>query len=113
MAKIEFTILFRFCVFLVTIASKIIGVDKIVTFTIGLPDSPDVIAAKKVINYLNIKNYHIIDFDINDGFGYLKEVIKTIESYDITTIRASTPQYIMAKYISEKTTTPSLGVEAL
>lgn len=88
---------------IVAIASKILGAENITCFSIGLENSPDVIASKVVTKYLGIKNHHIINFDIDTGICYIPEVIKQIESYDITTIRASTPQYIMAKYISENT----------
>lgn len=88
---------------IVAIATKILGPDKIVCFSIGIEGSPDVEAAKKVVNYLQIKNHHIIPFTTDMGLEALPDVIRTIETYDITTIRASTPQYLMAKYIHEKT----------
>lgn len=88
---------------IVAIACEIIGPDKVVCFSVGLPDSSDVIAAKRVAEYLGIKQHHIIPFSVFDGINAIREVIRTIESYDITTIRASVPQYIMAKYIKENT----------
>lgn len=88
---------------IVAIASRILGPEAITCFSIGLENSPDVIASKVVTEYLGIKNHHIIPFDIEAGINTIPEVIKQIESYDITTIRASTPQYIMAKYISDNT----------
>jgi asparagine synthase (glutamine-hydrolysing) len=88
---------------IVSIASRILGPDNITCFSIGLENSSDVIASKVVAKYLGIKNHHIIPFDIETGINAIPEVIKQIESYDITTIRASTPQYIMAKYISTNT----------
>lgn len=88
---------------IVSIATKLLGPDKIVCFSIGLPGSPDVEAAKKVVEYLSIKNHHIIEFDVDRGFESIPEVIEATETYDITTIRASVPQYLMAKYISENT----------
>lgn len=73
-------------------------------FSIGLDkDSMDIVAAKKVADYLGIKNHHIITFTVEEGFGVLEQVIYALESYDVTTIRASIPQYLMAKYISENT----------
>lgn len=86
---------------IVSIATRILGPDNIVCFSIGIENSPDVEAAKKVVEYLGIKHHHIVPFTVEQGLNELPEVIKTIETYDITTIRASTPQYIMAKYISE------------
>ncbi|AZL89443.1 glutamine-dependent asparagine synthetase [Megavirus baoshan] len=88
---------------IVAIASKIIGPKKITCFSIGLPGSPDVEAAKKVVEYLGITQHHIVPFSVEQGIEIIPEVINTIETYDITTIRASTPQYIMAKYIHDYT----------
>ncbi|AGD92318.1 glutamine-dependent asparagine synthetase [Megavirus lba] len=88
---------------IVAIASKIIGPEKITCFSIGLPGSPDVEAAKKVVEYLGITQHHIVPFSVEQGIKIIPEVINTIETYDITTIRASTPQYIMAKYIHDHT----------
>lgn len=87
---------------IVAIATKILGSENIVCFSIGLPGSPDVEAAKKVVEYLGIKQHHIIPFSIEDGLASLPEVIRIISTYDITTIRASTPQVAMAKVIKEK-----------
>jgi asparagine synthase (glutamine-hydrolysing) len=88
---------------IVSIATRILGPDNIVCFSIGLENSPDIIAAKKVTEYLGIKKHHIIIFDIEEGINNLSSVIEAIETYDVTTIRASVPQYLMAKYIREKT----------
>ena len=88
---------------IVAIATRILGPDKIVCFSIGLDGSPDVEASKKVVEYLGIRHHHIIPFNISQGFAELPNVIRAIETYDVTTIRASTPQYIMAKYINENT----------
>jgi asparagine synthase (glutamine-hydrolysing) len=88
---------------IVAIATKILGPDKVVCFSIGLPDSSDVIAAKKVVEFLGIKQHHIIPFTIEQGLDAINDVVEAIESYDITTIRASTPQLLMAKYIKENT----------
>lgn len=90
---------------IVALATKILGPHNIICFTIGLPNSPDVLAAKEVCAYLKIpnENHHIVEFNIQNAIEIIPEVIYTIETYDITTIRASTPQYIMAKYISTQT----------
>ena len=87
----------------VAIATKILGPEKIVCFSVGMEGSPDIEASKKVVQYLGIKQHHIIPFTVQKGLDSLTDVIRTIETYDITTIRASTPQYIMAKYINENT----------
>ena len=74
-------------------------------FSIGLENSVDVIAAKKVSKYLGIpvENHHIVTFTVEEGLQALESVIYHLESYDITTIRASTPQYLLAKYIKTNT----------
>lgn len=87
----------------VAIASRFLGAENMVCFSIGIEGSPDVEAAKKVVDFLGIKKHHIVPFTISDGMMALHDVIKSIESYDVTTIRASVPQYIMSKFISEKT----------
>lgn len=90
---------------IVAIAARILGPENITCFSIGIDGSPDVAASKVVVEYLGIpeKNHHIIPFTTYKGLQALPKVIETIETYDITTIRASTPQYLMAKYISENT----------
>jgi asparagine synthase (glutamine-hydrolysing) len=74
-------------------------------FSIGLEGGVDIEAAKKVVKYLGIpeSNHHIVNFTVEQGFNCLKDVIYHLESYDITTIRASIPQYLLSKYIKENT----------
>ena len=84
---------------IVSVASRILGPENITCFTIGFEDSPDVKAAKQVAEFLGIENLHIVPFDPTMGFDAITDVIRTIETYDITTIRASVPQYLIAKYI--------------
>lgn len=74
-------------------------------YSIGLKDSVDVKAAKRVIEYLKIPktHHHIKEFTVEEGLDILEEVIEQLETYDVTTIRASVPQYILAKYISQHT----------
>lgn len=87
----------------VYIASKILGPEKMTCFTIGVDDSPDVISAKQLTKFLEIENHHVVPFDMDAAIQRIPEVIKAIETYDITTIRASTPQYILAEYIKNNT----------
>ena len=82
--------------------------DNIDVFTIGLDGSPDIDAAVEVCNFLNLKNHHIVKYTVDEGISYLSDVIKSIESYDITTVRASIPQWILSKYIKENTNTTVL-----
>jgi len=84
----------------VAIASKINP--NIRCFTIGSENSPDIVASRKVSQYLNVP-LDIIPFDNLSAFEKIPEVIRNIETYDITTIRASTPQYLIARWISQNT----------
>lgn len=72
---------------------------QIETFSIGLEGSTDLKYAKIVSKYLNTKHTEII-LSEDDFFNAIPEVIKIIESYDITTVRASVGNYLVSKYIS-------------
>jgi asparagine synthase (glutamine-hydrolysing) len=71
-------------------------------FVIGGTDSPDVIAAQKVATFLNLPLI-VVPFDPIISLNSIPDVINSLETYDITTIRASTPQWHLAKWISENT----------
>ncbi|XP_014361967.2 asparagine synthetase [glutamine-hydrolyzing] [Papilio machaon] len=77
---------------------------KIQTFAIGMGDSPDLVAARTVADYLGTE-HHEVRFDENDVRQSLDNVIYHLETFDITTIRASLPMYILSKYIKENTDT--------
>ncbi|WP_339831823.1 asparagine synthase B [uncultured Altibacter sp.] len=68
------------------------------SFAIGLEGSPDLAAAQKVADHLETV-HHEIKFAIQEGIDALRDVIYHLETYDITTIRASTPMYLMARAI--------------
>ncbi|MDC8004625.1 asparagine synthase B [Aureisphaera galaxeae] len=68
------------------------------SFAIGLEGSPDLEAAKKVADHLDTV-HHEIKFTIQEGIDAIKDVIYQLETYDITTVRASTPMYLMARAI--------------
>ena len=68
------------------------------SFAVGLENSPDLIAARKVADYLDTV-HHEIHFTIEEGLDAIKDVIYYLETYDVTTIRASTPMYLMARVI--------------
>ena len=75
---------------------------KIKTFSIGAPDSADLKAAKKVADFLG-SDHTEVHFDIEQGIRDVDEVIKSIESYDTTTVRASIPMWTLSKWVSENT----------
>ncbi len=68
------------------------------SFATGLEGSPDLAAARKVADYLDTV-HHEIKFTIQEGIDAIKDVIYQLETYDVTTIRASTPMYLMARAI--------------
>jgi len=68
------------------------------TFSIGLPDAPDSEAALKVAKFLGTK-HHPFTFTIEEGLDALSDVIFHLESYDVTTIRASTPMFLLSRKI--------------
>ena len=71
---------------------------KVHSFACGLDGSPDLIAAQKVADSIGTIHHSII-FTEQEGIDALKEVIYHLETYDVTTIRASTPMYLMARKI--------------
>jgi len=68
------------------------------SFAIGLEGSPDLAAAQKVADYIGTV-HHEIHFTIQEGLDAIKDVIYHLETYDITTVRASTPMYLLARVI--------------
>jgi asparagine synthase (glutamine-hydrolysing) len=75
------------------------------TFSIGMGDeSPDVLAARKVAKHLDTE-HHEVKFSENDAINAIREVIRSLESFDITTIRASLGMYLISKYIKDNTDT--------
>eukprot|EP01134_Creolimax_fragrantissima_P002449 CFRG2449T1 len=68
------------------------------SFSVGLIGSPDLIAAKKVSDFLGTK-HHEFHFTIQEGIDALRDVIYHLETYDVTSIRASTPMYLMSRKI--------------
>lgn len=74
------------------------------SFSVGLERSPDLEAAQKVADHIGTV-HHEIKFTIQEGLDAIKDVIYNLETYDITTIRASTPMYLMARVIK------SMGVK--
>lgn len=72
------------------------------TFSVGLEGSEDIIAAEKVANYLGT-NHHTVIVSEKEMLDAIPDDIYHIESYDITTVRASTPMFLLSKYISNNT----------
>lgn len=71
---------------------------KLHSFTIGLEGAPDLVAAKKVADFLGTI-HHAYTYTIEEGADSVRDVIRALETYDVTTIRASTPMYLMSRKI--------------
>lgn len=78
--------------------STITSLPQLHSFSIGLPNAPDSKAAIEVAKFLGTK-HHSFTFDIDDGINALSDVIFHLETYDVTTIRASTPMYLLSRKI--------------
>lgn len=74
------------------------------SFAIGLEGSPDLAAARKVARHIGTV-HHEFQYTIQEGIDALRNVIYHIETYDVTTVRASTPMFMIARYIK------SLGIK--
>ncbi len=68
------------------------------SFAIGLEGSPDLVAAQLVADHIGTV-HHAMHFTVQEGLDALSDVIHHIETYDVTSIRASTPMYLMARMI--------------
>lgn len=75
---------------------------QLITFSIGMKGGTDLEYAKKVAKHINSKHFEVI-FTPEEGLQAIDEVIKCTETYDITTIRASVGQYLIAQWISTHT----------
>lgn len=74
------------------------GGRKLHSFCVGLENSPDIQAAKKVADFLGTE-HHSYTYTIQEGLDAIPEAIYHIETYDTTTVRASTPMYLMSRKI--------------
>lgn len=68
------------------------------SFAVGLKGAPDLIKAREVANYIGTV-HHEINYTIQEGLDAIRDVIYYIETYDVTTVRASTPMYLLARVI--------------
>jgi asparagine synthase (glutamine-hydrolysing) len=74
------------------------------SFAVGLEGSPDLAAARKVADHIGTI-HHEIHFTVQEGLDAIRDVIYHLETYDVTTVRASTPMYLLARVIK------SMGVK--
>lgn len=68
------------------------------SFAVGLKGAPDLLAARKVADYIGTI-HHEINYTVQEGLDAVRDVIYYLETYDVTTVRASTPMYLLARVI--------------
>lgn len=68
------------------------------SFAVGLEGSPDLLAAQKAADHMG-SIHHEVHFTVQEGLDAVRDVIYHLETYDVTTIRASTPMYLLARVI--------------
>ena len=68
------------------------------SFAVGLKGAPDLAKAKEVADYIGTV-HHEVNFTVQEGLDAIRDVIYHIETYDVTTVRASTPMYLLARVI--------------
>ena len=68
------------------------------SFAVGLKGAPDLAKAKVVADYIGTV-HHEINYTVQEGIDAIRDVIYFIETYDVTTVRASTPMYLLARVI--------------
>ena len=68
------------------------------SFAVGLKGAPDLAKAREVAEHIGTV-HHEINYTIQEGLDAIRDVIYFIETYDVTTVRASTPMYLLARVI--------------
>jgi asparagine synthase (glutamine-hydrolysing) len=71
--------------------------EKLKTFAVGLADSPDLLAARAVAEYLGTEHHESV-YTAADALGMLPEVVRTIENFDPSLVRSAVPNYILAEF---------------
>ena len=68
------------------------------SFAVGLKGAPDLVKAREVADFIGTV-HHEVNYTVQEGLDALRDVIYHIETYDVTTVRASTPMYLLARVI--------------
>lgn len=84
-----------------SISAQLLG-QPINTYCCGMNEGTDMLYARKVAEHIGSNHKEVI-FTVEEGLDAIKDVIKTVETWDVTTIRASVGQYLVCKYIGTKT----------
>lgn len=74
--------------------------EKLKTFAVGLEDSPDLIAARAVAEYLDTEHHESV-YTAEDALSALPKVVRTIESFDPSLVRSAVPNYILAEFTAK------------
>lgn len=83
--------------------------DQLLFFTVGLEGSRDILFAKLAASHLGVSQRHIVfTYSPYEGLNEIESLIFHLETYDVTTIRASIPQFLLAKFISNRTKVKAL-----
>jgi asparagine synthase (glutamine-hydrolysing) len=82
--------------------AQLCGQSQLHTFTIGMKDGSDLHYARECSRMIGTHHTEVL-FTESEALSCIPDVIRSTETFDITTIRASVPQYLLAKYISENT----------
>jgi asparagine synthase (glutamine-hydrolysing) len=71
--------------------------EKLKTFAVGLEDSPDLLAARAVAEYLDTEHHESV-YTAEDALRVLPTVVRTIESFDPSLVRSAVPNFILAEF---------------
>lgn len=73
---------------------------KLHTFSVGFPDSTDLVYARQVAAHIQSEHHELV-LTYEDALKRLPDVVRAIETYDTTTVRASTPMYLLCEWITQ------------
>ena len=87
-----------------TLATAVAGVradyPRVHSFSVGLASSPDLAVARRVANKIGTVHHELV-YTVQDGIDALEDVIRAIETFDVTTVRASTPMWLLARFVRQ------------
>ena len=96
--EIEKLYLYPYPIYLLVSIVTLASWPQLHSFSIGLENSPDLLAARKTAHYLGTVHHEYV-FTVQEGLDAIPDVIYHLETYDVTTVRASTPMYLLSRKI--------------
>ena len=96
--EIEKLYLYPYPIYLLVSIVTLASWPQLHSFSIGLENSPDLLAARKTAHYLGTVHHEYV-FTVQEGLDAIPDVIYHLETYDVTTVRASTPMYLLRRKI--------------